>query len=75
MTDRIADDLLVGARGITGEIGGDERRTYHLLERGLLPAFKLGGVWCARKSTLRAHVERLERAAIERLERAAAEAA
>lgn len=65
MTDRIADDLLVGVRAITSEIGGTERRTYHLLEKKLLPGFKLGGTWHARKSTIRATIERLERAAVE----------
>ena len=59
--DRVlADDLLKGAEDIGPYIGEEPRRTSYLLERGLLPAFKLGGRWYARKTTLLAHFKMLE---------------
>ncbi len=58
--DNLCDDKLTGARAIAEFLGEETRRTFCLLERGELPAFKLGGRWCARRSTLLAHIERLE---------------
>ncbi len=50
---RLADDLLRGARAIADEIGDPLRRTRYLLERGHLPAKKVGNVWYGSKSRLR----------------------
>jgi excisionase family DNA binding protein len=59
--DALADDLLDGVTAIAAFTGFTERKIYHLAEKGQLPLFKLGErKWCARKSTLRAHIERLE---------------
>jgi hypothetical protein len=52
--------LLTGAGKIAVFIGKPPRTTYHLLEGEKLPAFKLGKIWHARKSTLRRHIEALE---------------
>jgi hypothetical protein len=49
------EDILWGAAAIGEAIGRNTRVTYHLLERGLLPARKLGKVWVAsRRKVLQA---------------------
>jgi hypothetical protein len=60
VTEKLADDLLIGVPAISEELGEKPRRTYHLLEKGSLPAFKVLGKWYARRSTLRAHIDRLD---------------
>jgi hypothetical protein len=50
---RLADDLLRGAQAIADEIGDSERRTRYLLERGRLPAKKVGNSWYGSRSRLR----------------------
>jgi hypothetical protein len=41
--------------------GLKKRKIYYLAESGRLPVFKLDDrVWCARKSTLRKHIDNLE---------------
>ena len=50
----IAGDLLDGADAISRFTGLPKPRLFYLLERGHLPAFKIGFRWCARKSELRA---------------------
>ena len=56
----LSDDLLSGAEAIAEFYGWKLRRTYYLLEQGQIPAFKVGKIWCARRSTLTAHIEKLE---------------
>jgi hypothetical protein len=53
-----SDDLLPvwGARDIAKVINRPERATFHLLEKGLLPAKKVGGSWVAIKGKLRAAI-------------------
>ncbi len=68
----LAEDILTGATAI-GEFiygrsagGKDEtnrRRVYHAIEKSGLPTFKLGGVVCARKSTILRWIADQERAA------------
>lgn len=59
--DDLTNDLLNGAEAIGAFLQQSPRQTYHLLETGKLPAFKLGDrKWQARKSTLRRHIEALE---------------
>ena len=60
MSIDLADDRLSGAQEIAEFLGESLRRTFYLLEKSQIPAFKLGGRWCARKSTLLAHIEKLE---------------
>jgi len=50
--ERIADDLLRGAKEIAEETGIDQRQIYRLHERRLLPTFRVGGIICARRSEL-----------------------
>lgn len=65
MTDQIqlADDLMKGADEIARFMGEDVKRVYRMLEAGEIPSFKLAGRWCARRSTLLAHFDELERGA------------
>jgi hypothetical protein len=56
----LAEDLLSGVKAIAEYRGEPERRTYHLLETGQIPGYKLGGRWNSRKSTQLAHIEKLE---------------
>ena len=60
MESELAADLLDGMPAIAKFYGCTERRGYYLAENKLIPAFKVGEKWCARKSTLRTHIEKLE---------------
>jgi hypothetical protein len=62
MTEQVplAEDLIEGAGAIAAEIGVSERRAFEPMGKKAIPAFKLGGTWFARRSTLRSHIERLE---------------
>jgi hypothetical protein len=69
MTDHsnINDDLLYGAQQLAEFLYGDPTvhfRIYKLIDKGVLPHFRLGGTICARKSTLMAWVADQEHASI-----------
>ncbi len=53
--DTIAHDKLRGVKAIARFIDEDERPTYYQLEKGYLPATKIGRLWIASKSRLRQH--------------------
>ena len=53
-------DMMTGAAEIAEFIGSNERRAFYLLEKGLIPGFKIGERWHARKTTLNAHFAKLE---------------
>jgi hypothetical protein len=55
----LGGDLLKGVPQIAEFIDESERRTYYLLERGYLPAGKMGATWIASKQALRAHFSRI----------------
>jgi hypothetical protein len=59
-SERLCDDLLDGAEEIAQFTGWPIRRVYYLLGRKLIPAFKVGERWTARKSRLKRHIEELE---------------
>ena len=59
--ESLSEDLLDGAERIGAYGGWSPRRTFYLLEKGLIPAFKIGNRWTARKSRLRQHIEALVR--------------
>lgn len=59
-------DFLHGAAAIAKFRNEPKRRTYYLLERGLLPAAKLGDSWEASKERLREHQRELEDANLAR---------
>ncbi|UPJ99465.1 helix-turn-helix domain-containing protein [Bradyrhizobium sp. 172] len=58
---KLADDLMIGAKPIATELGVPLRQAFYLLETGKIPGFKIGAKWAARKSTLKAFVDNLER--------------
>ena len=45
-------DLLYGVPAIARQLSLGDRQVYHLIDKGSLPAFKIGGRICARRSTL-----------------------
>jgi hypothetical protein len=56
-----ADDLIKGGvPAIAKHTGETVRRTYYMLERGLLPGFKNGDRWYMRKSRYLAMIEERE---------------
>ena len=57
--DSLANDLIRGAKAISKFIHEDERKTYYLLEKRLIPAGKEGAIWIASRRALRAHYARL----------------
>jgi hypothetical protein len=59
MESEIGGDILRGVKQIADFIGEDERRAYHKLSRGYIPAGKEGSEWVASKSVLRGHYARL----------------
>ena len=59
-------DLLRGAPAIADHLNLPVRMTYHLLAKGQLPGFHLGGKWCARPRRLAEHFMDLEAAEAEK---------
>jgi hypothetical protein len=57
----LAEDLIEGAEAIGAEYGFGPKRAFGLMEAKEIPAFKIAGRWFARRSTIRKHIERLER--------------
>ena len=53
------DDRLDGAKAIAGYCGFSLRRTFYLLERGELPAGKIGTIWTASKVKLAEHLAKV----------------
>jgi hypothetical protein len=58
MTD-LSDDLIWGAEAIAGALNRKVRPVYYQLERGLIPAGKIGDQWVASRQTLREHFAKL----------------
>jgi hypothetical protein len=52
----LSADLLIGAEPIAEFLGMPLRETYHALQKGYLPTFKIGPKHAARKSELRARL-------------------
>jgi hypothetical protein len=52
MLAELVNEILWGAAEIGRVIGKPPRATFHLLERGLLPAKKVGKQWCASRHKL-----------------------
>lgn len=53
-------DLLFGAHKIAAYLGIGKRDAKRLCRDGALPSFALGGVLCARRSSLTRHFDTLE---------------
>lgn len=62
MTEPLAEDLLHGVKRIAAYIGVTPRRAYYLLECGEIPGFRLGRIWCARRSEIDARCRALDTA-------------
>jgi hypothetical protein len=60
-TKELATDLMCGAEAIAKFLGWPVRRVFYACEKQHIPAFKIVNKWCARKSTLAAHIEMLEK--------------
>jgi hypothetical protein len=58
LQEPIGDDLLTGVDEIAAYLKKPRRQTYYLLEKGHVPAFKLGNIWHSLKSAIRADIER-----------------
>ena len=56
MNEPLAGDLMRGVGAIAAFLDWTQSQTFHALQSGQLPAFKLGRVWHARKSTILAHI-------------------
>ena len=61
------DDVLRGAAAIARYRNETVRRTNHLLEKGLLPAVKVGRIWEMRRSTHDQMIAEREKAALSRI--------
>jgi hypothetical protein len=70
-SDKLSDDLLVGAEAIAEFTGFNPRQVYRYSETGHLRTFKMGALICARKSTIREDIARSEREAAARRDRPA----
>jgi hypothetical protein len=62
-SERISDDLLVGATAIGEEIGQSRNVVYHLHKRRLIPTARHGGKLIAFRSELRRYLQKLTAAA------------
>lgn len=49
-------DLVWGARAIGELIGRNPRQAFYLLEKGELPAKRVGALWVASRAALRRHL-------------------
>lgn len=58
--ESLSEDLLDGAEEIARFLGWPRRRVFYLLEKKLIPGFKVGNRWTARKSRLQRHFDELE---------------
>jgi hypothetical protein len=56
MLNDVGNDLIWGAQAIAEAIGRTERITFHLLEKGEIPAKKVGGRWVASRTKLLEHL-------------------
>ena len=64
MYDSLASDLMVGVAEIGQFIGKSPRQVDYMVRNDMLPVFKVGNVWHARRSTMIAHFTRLEAEAL-----------
>lgn len=52
LADGKTGDLLIGAKAIGQALGITRRQVFHLIEKQLIPTFRLGASVAARRSTL-----------------------
>lgn len=61
--ENLAADILRGANQIAEYLGFPRRTVYHAVAKGHLPAFRIGDILCARRSTLTAWISQQEQQA------------
>ena len=54
--DENSDDVIWGAAAIGDAVGKNERQAYYLLEKGHLPARKVGAQWAASRKKLLSYI-------------------
>ena len=59
----LSADLLVGVNSIAEFTGLTARQLFYRLQNKMLPGFKIGSRWAARKSTLQTYIVKQESAA------------
>jgi hypothetical protein len=59
----LRDDLLWGADAIAAEIFGDEKHRDKVYRLRTWPLFRVGAINCGRRSSIRKHIENLEKEA------------
>ena len=60
----ICGDLLIGAPAIAKELKITRGRVYGLCQNKKIPHFKLGNVYCARRSTLTEFFSKMEKESV-----------
>jgi hypothetical protein len=55
----VSCDILYGRKSIAAHLNLTERQVHHLIQKGQLPTFKLGGMICATKRGLQNHFDRM----------------
>lgn len=60
MTEEVDSDLLYGVPAIAKHLGLREAQCRNRIEAKTIPAFKIGGTICARKSSLKEWLDKLE---------------
>jgi hypothetical protein len=57
---KLSDDLMRGIPAIAEFLGKSPKEVYNQAKRGHWPLFKVGDVWHGRRTTLIAHIRKLE---------------
>jgi hypothetical protein len=60
-------DLISGTPQIAEFLGVSARRAMYLCEKKQIPVFKMGHIWCARRSTLNTFIARRDAEALQRI--------
>lgn len=61
--DNTPGDLLIGAKAVADALGITRRQVFHMIEKKMIPTFRLGSSVAARRSTLSKWLEEHEKAA------------
>jgi hypothetical protein len=59
----LREDLLCGADAIAAELFGDEKHRDKVYRLRTWPLFRVGAIICGRRSSIRKHIENLEKEA------------
>jgi hypothetical protein len=61
--ENLADDLMVGIKPIAKFLGVPERAAFYMAEKRMIPVFKIGSKWAARRSTITTDIIEREKSA------------